>query len=261
MELKISNIQNFSIHDGTGIRTVIFLAGCPLRCVWCHNPEAISQRPTLLFDRDACIGCRFCDCCGRGVHTFTPEHIIHRTDCVSCFECVGACPTGALSPSVRVLGREDFHRTVEKHIRLFGREGGITFSGGEPLLQADGILSMLDGVDIHTAIETSGYADEEVFCRVIERMDLVMLDLKLADDGTHRRYTGVSNEKILRNLDNLRHSGKPFILRTPMIPNITDTEENLSALSKIVGSDPWERLPYNKLTPAKYERLGLDFSL
>ena len=128
-------------------------------------------------------------------------------------------------------------------------------------MQGETILRLAEKTDIHTAIETCGYADENLFLKVISKMDYVMFDLKLADDTLHQKYTGVSNKLILKNLENLRGLGKPFVIRTPLIPGITDTQENLNALSEIIGKDTWEKLPYNPLTPAKYEKIGMEFKL
>ena len=153
---------------------------------------------------------------------------------------------------------------VDKAVRFkeyFGADGGITFSGGEPLLQWQELLRLSELVQTHLALETCGYADLEVFGKVIAKMDYIMLDLKLGDPSLHRKYTGVDNEKILENLNLLRKSGKPFLLRTPLIPGITDTPENLETIRNIVGEDSWEQLPYNTLTPVKYERLGKPYQL
>ena len=139
--------------------------------------------------------------------------------------------------------------------------GGITVSGGEPLLQGERFLHFLNLCHIHKAVETCGFAPEDIFCKMLEKTDYVMLDIKLADPALHRKYTGAANDLILKNLDNLRQSGKPFVLRTPLIPGITDTEDNLAAVREIVKDDPWERLPYNPLTESKYERIGREFSL
>ena len=261
MALSISHIQTFSLHDGPGIRTTVFLSGCPLRCVWCHNPETQSTKPQLLFDSRRCIGCRICTLCPNGVHSFESGHVLGRDMCTGCGLCVKNCPSKALELSVRTLSREEFRKVVTQQEALFGSDGGITFSGGEPLLQWQELLRLSESVQTHLALETCGYAQPDVFRKVIEKMDYIMFDLKLADPDLHRQYTGVGNETILKNLALLRESGKPFLIRTPLVPGITDKPQNLDAIREIVGNDPWEQLPYNPLTPAKYQRLGRAYSL
>ena len=261
MELTISNIQTCTLHDGPGVRTTVFLAGCPLRCQWCHNPETQSIAPTLTFDAQKCIHCGLCSICPNGVHTFTPQHTLVWDRCKQCGQCIDVCPREALGFSSRVLTVEEYDDLVRRQARLVGDKGGITFSGGEPLMQGETLLGFLERTPIHTAIETCGYAETALFQKVISAVDYVMFDLKLADSDAHQRYTGVHNHRILDNLEWLRRSGKPYLLRTPLIPGITDTEENLTALADIVGDSPWEKLPYNPLTPTKYDRIGRPYTL
>ncbi len=260
-ELKITHIQTFSLHDGPGIRTTVFLAGCPLSCVWCHNPEARSAKPVLLFDERKCTNCRVCAACPAGAHTFGDGHRIDRSACRMCGTCIENCPGGALSRSVRTLTMEEYLRVAGTQARVIGEDGGITFSGGEPLAQGRELLGFLEETSVHRAVETCGYAEEELFREVVRRCDYVMFDLKLADDALHRKYTGVSNVPILKNLEILRKSGKEFLLRTPLIPGITDTAENLAAIERIAGGDTWEKLPYNPLAPVQYERMGEPYPL
>ena len=258
----IFDIKEMAVHDGPGLRTTVFLKGCPLRCVWCHNPEGLSPRPQLYVREN---GCRGCGLCRRGC-----EHL----DCQPFGRCLHVCPQGLISVSGREMSAEQLAKRIMRCAAIFGDEadesrGGVTFSGGEPLLQGEFVLDVISELErlcreagrgrIHCAIETSGYADPAVFERVISAMDFVYMDLKLADDALHMQYTGVSNRLILQNLEILRRSRVPCVIRTPLIPGITDTKENLEAIRRLADDLPQELLDYNPMAGAKYPLLGMKF--
>ena len=247
----IFDIKEFSIRDGEGIRTTVFFKGCPLRCAWCHNPEGLSPTPELWADPARCRDCGLC------------KRPCEHADCKPFGRCLHICPQDL----VRCVGKT--YTVPELAARLLGKKpmfdamgGGVTLSGGEPLLQADFCAELLKelGSNLHTTIETSGYASERDFERIIHLCDFVIMDIKLMDDEAHRRWTGVSNAPILSNAKLLMQSGVPHLFRTPLIPAITDTEENLRAISQFIGDDPIELLPYNNLAPAKYAAVGRSFS-
>lgn len=248
----IFDIKEFAVHDGEGIRTTVFFKGCPLRCVWCHNPEGLSPKKELYQKFNGCLGCGLC--------RIPCDH----EECKVVGRCLHICPKNLVS----VAGVEwDAKALADKlltHKAFFDTMGGgITLSGGEPLLQADfcvELLTLLKG-QVHTAIETSGYARAEDFKRVISLCDFVYMDIKLSDAEQHKKYTGVDNLQILQNAEYLKNSGIPHTFRTPMIPDITDTEENLNGIEKIVGDSKWEKLPYNTLAGAKYASVGRGFLL
>lgn len=247
----IFDIKEFSIHDGPGPRVTVFLKGCPLRCQWCHNPEGLSREPQLLWKESLCMDCGRC--------RIPCDH----PDCEGLDRCRHQCTKGALTLS-GVRWEAD---ALAKKLRSFegmlsSMGGGITLSGGEPLYQPEFAAELLEKlVGMHRAIQTSGYASERVFRKVLAHTDYVMMDLKLADPELHLKYTGVDNGPILRNLKILLESGKPHLLRTPLIPGITDTQENLSAIAKLAGDSPVELLEYNPFAGAKYSQLGVDFPL
>ena len=248
----VFDIKEFAVHDGGGVRTTVFLKGCPLRCRWCHNPEGLDFRPELYVKQNGCTHCGLC---------YRP---CQHADCQPYGRCLHVCPQNLLSVAGVEWESDALAQKLLRHKDFFNATGGgITLSGGEPLLQADfcvALLSALEG-QVHRTIETSGYADTETFRRVTSLCDFVIMDLKLADDALHRRYTGVGNERILANARRLQESGKPHLFRTPLIPNITDTAQNLDAIARLVGESDWEKLPYNALAPAKYPSVGRTFSL
>ena len=247
----IFDIKEFSVNDGDGVRTTVFFKGCPLRCIWCHNPEGLSPVPELYERRQGCVECGLCRTdCG-------------HDDCAPFGRCLHICPKNLVRPVGRYWESEALAKKLLSGAELFRQTGGgVTLSGGEPLLQAgfcEALAGELGG-KVHLAIETSGYAPQADFVRVVSRCDLVMMDLKLMDEEMHRRYTGVSNRPVLENAAWLMASGIPHVFRTPLIPYITDTEENLRAISDFIGEERIELLPYNRLAAAKYEAVHRTFS-
>lgn len=249
MNGTIFDIKEFSIHDGPGGRITVFLKGCPLRCIWCHNPEGLSKIPQVMKKKNLCVNCGRC--------TAGCNH----TECKSFGICIHACANGALSVAGYEISAEALARKIDKNAELLKKlDGGVTFSGGEPLLQADFVCDVADRLkNVHKAIQTSGCADLETYKRVIDKMDFVMQDLKLADCKAHKLYTGVGNENILKNAEYLKKSGKEFVFRVPQIPGITDTAQNLAAISEITKGFPTEYIPYNSLAGAKYDMLGMKY--
>lgn len=247
----IFDLKEMAVHDGPGLRTTVFFKGCPLRCRWCHNPEGLSPQPQLLVKT---ARCRNCGLCRRGCG---------HDDCRPFGRCLHICPENCLEVAGRTLSAEALAAELRQSAQLLGSGfGGVTFSGGEPLAQPGFLLetaSRLAGV--HLCVETSGFAAEAVFRQAVDAMDYVIMDLKLADAELHRQYTGVDNGPILSNLRLLQRSGKPHLIRTPLIPGITDTAENLSAIEALLDGSPWETLPYNPLAGAKYPMVGLEFTL
>jgi len=245
----VFDIQEFMLHDGPGIRVAVFLKGCPLRCKWCHNPEGLSPEPQLLVRKKECTNCGLC------------RQACEHEECRPFDLCTKICPKNL----IRISGREYEAKDLAKHLRKYQsfleqNEGGITISGGEPLMQADFTMALIEHLKpMHTVIETSGYAPEDVFRSAADAADLIMLDIKHSDSQLHKQATGVGNELILKNLATLKKGKTPFIIRVPVIPGFNDTEENLKKTAELAEGASIELLPYNRMAGAKYPLLGLEF--
>ena len=256
------NIQRFSTEDGPGIRTTVFLKGCPLRCAWCHNPEGLSPRPELVWYDVRCIGARDClRACPVGALELTPAGMrIDRERCTVCGECARACPAGALE----VIGREWTPQAllaeVEKD-RLFYETsgGGVTFSGGEPMYQAEFVREaarLCRRAGIPVALDTCGAAPWEQYEAVLPWVDLVLYDLKIWDPDRHRAATGADNARILENARRIAAAGPAMWIRTPVIPGYTDDEANIAALAAFIAGElptvrRWDLLAYTNLGQPK----------
>lgn len=256
----IFNIQKYSIHDGPGIRTTVFLKGCPLHCWWCHNPESQNYGPQLIFREDRCIGCGTCV-------KVCPNHT-QKDKCDCCGACARACPTCAREVIGSTVTAEYVLKEIEKDIIFYDQSGGgVTFSGGEPLVQPNFLQEMLKECkarDIHTAIDTSGYANWEVLSRMVDSTDLFLYDIKHMDDTIHTKTVGVSNRIILGNLEKLSKIHSNIIIRIPIIPGINDDQQNIVSTAKYISSISISRaniLPYHKTGMDKYDRLDRKYRL
>ncbi len=265
----ILRIARFAIHDGPGIRTTVFLKGCPLRCAWCHSPESQRPAPEFMPQPDRCIRCGSCTAaCPHAVLPAAVADSAAPAGCTTCGACAEACPTGARE----LVGHEttvDALMALVERDRIFYDEsgGGVTFSGGEPLLQPEFLLEAAAScrvAGIHVAVDTCGHADPEILLAVAREADLFLFDLKIVDRETHRRFTGVPNDLILSNLERLAALHPRVIVRFPLIPGVNDDEGNITALGALLASFRLTRvdvLPYHRAGLAKYHRLHRPYAL
>lgn len=260
-QANIFNIQHFSVHDGPGVRTVIFFKGCNLHCRWCHNPESIRPEKEILLYPDRCIGCMACrDLCPAGAHQFTQEgHLFDRSKCRHCFMCCEECYADALVSVGEMRDTDSILKEIIQNKGYFEQSGGgVTFSGGECMLQKEALKELLCGckaAGIHTAVDTAGNVPWDFFEEVMPQTDLFLYDLKAFDPQVHRECTGVTNERILDNFARLAERGAKLLVRIPYIQELNGGElEKIADFLKRWGIQA-ELLPYHKLGNFKYRAL------
>ena len=268
----ITDTQRFSLNDGPGIRTTVFLKGCPLNCFWCHNPETQLSGQELMYFERLCIGCQLCaEACPVNCLTFSPSGQLisrhfDRVACTLCGLCAAACPTDALKVVGRNLFLDEWIGIVRQDRNyLIDSGGGVTFSGGEPLLQVDPLFHFIHAVHaegIHTAIDTSGSVTYNCFEKILDDTDLFLYDIKSMDSEKHRQATGMDNRQILSNLRKLADNGKALIIRVPVIPGFNDTEADIreiAAFTAALGITRLDLLPFHRYAGSKYAALGREY--
>jgi pyruvate formate lyase activating enzyme len=263
----IFDIKHYAINDGPGIRLAIFFKGCNLRCAWCHNPESISGKVEKMYSLSKCIKCGTCvEACPENAITLHLDGI--TTDialCILCGKCTEVCPTKAIEMSGKEMSVPEIMEIIEKERIFFDQSGGgVTFSGGEPLVHPKLLIELLDECGkrgIHRAVDTAGHVKTEILLEVADRTDLFLYDLKMMDTALHEQWTGAGNELILSNLKILSETGAHIIIRIPLAGGINDTEENTRETAAFINSLAGEKklvhlLPYHKIAQTKYMKLG-----
>jgi len=267
----IFDIRRYSINDGPGIRITIFMKGCPLKCAWCHNPESQSAKVQKLYTASKCIGAKDCiEVCPEDALTLTTKGIVTDNEkCTLCGLCAEACPTKAIEMSGKLYSSEELLTIIEKervHIDQSG--GGITFSGGEPLMHPEFLIEMLDAcgkIGLHRAVDTCGFASTETLLEVAKHTNLFLYDLKLMDPVQHKKWTGIDNRLILKNLTVLAETGANINIRIPFVKNVNtaveETTKMAEFISRLSGKTPTVNLlPYHNIATGKYKKLEMDYN-
>jgi len=267
----IFDIKRFAVHDGPGIRTTVFFKGCPLRCLWCHNPESMKVQRQIVFFENKCIGCGECfKRCPNGALEATPEgRKYYRDKCKLCGTCVEYCYAEATVMQGKIVTVEEVIEEVKKDMPFYeNSNGGVTLSGGEPTMQPEFCIAVLKeskNAGMHTALDTSGFVKYEVFREILRYVDLILYDVKVIDAQKHKEYTGVSNDVILSNLLKVDDLEIPIEIRIPTIPGYNDSDDNITAtcdlINKMKNVSAVKMLPYHRLGEGKYDRLDMDYRL
>ncbi|TNF39859.1 MAG: glycyl-radical enzyme activating protein [Bacteroidetes bacterium] len=273
----IFDIRRYSINDGPGIRITIFMKGCPLRCAWCHNPESQSPKVQKLYTASKCIGAQDCiEVCPEDALKLTPEGIVTDGEkCTLCGKCAEACPSKAIEMSGKIYGVEELMHIIERErVHIEHSDGGVTFSGGEPLMHPEFLIEMLKACGekgLHRAVDTCGFAPTETLLEVAKHTDLFLYDLKMLDFSLHKKWTGKSNQLILDNLKAIAAAGASINIRIPFIGNVNTFEDEVRSMAEYITNLPFKNrgletatpklpevnlLPYHNIAQNKYNKLG-----